>query len=251
MSRSRFQRRHRGSRELDRDARGGPPGRRDDPELPINREGLDNHALVLLMAARLDSGSTFVDIGANEGRFLYAARRIAPQGRHFAFEPLPELAAVVQQRFPEVTVHNLALSDTTGTAGFVRVVEDPGYSGLIERPYPGEYRTEKLDVRVERLDDVLPQDVIPAFVKIDVEGAELGVLRGAIQTLRRSRPWIVFEHQADSAAVYDTKPWVLWDVLCEELGLKVYDLDGHGPLLRADFEHVVRNATRWNFLARP
>ncbi len=47
--------------------------------------------------------------------------------------------------------------------------------------------------RTERLDDVLPADYVPALIKIDVEGAETAVFRGAIETLRRHKPIIVFD----------------------------------------------------------
>jgi len=226
-------------------------GPASDPELPIDREGLDNHSLVLLMAARLDADSVFVDIGANEGRFLYAARDLAPRGRHIAIEPLPELAETLRERFPEVTLHNVALSDGAGTAEFVRVLDDRGYSGLAERPYPGDYKTERIQVDVARLDDLVPEDVTPAFVKIDVEGAELATLRGAVKTLKRALPWVVFEHGPGTSAVFGATSVEVWDVLCDEVGLRVYDMDGRGPLGRADFDHIAATNTRWNWFARP
>ena len=75
----------------------------------------------------------------------------------------------------------------------------------------------------------LPDGVHPAFVKIDVEGAEEEVLLGALETLRRHRPLVAFEHGLGSADVYGTTPDRIHDLLCGQLGYEIYGLDGDGP----------------------
>src|SRR5205807_3389379 len=121
-------------------------------------------------------------------------------------------------QFPDVDVRCAALSDRAGERDFVYVRTLPGWSGFRARPYPGEQRTETIRVRTERLDDALPEGLVPALVKIDVEGAELEVLRGAIETIGRHRPVVVFEHGAGSADHYGTTPAAVWDVL-DDAGL--------------------------------
>lgn len=144
-----------------------------------------------------------------------------------------------------------ALSDRAGDREFVHVLDDPGWSGFRERPTPGGGSVERLRVRCERLDDVLADGLRPAFVKLDVEGAEEEVLRGALETLRRHRPVIAFEHGLGSADRYGTTPEVLHDLLIAELGYEIFGLDGDGPYTRERFAEIFAAAERVNFLARP
>ena len=129
--------------------------------------------------------------------------------------------------------------------------EDPGYSGLRERAYPAEYRTEKIPVELERLDDVLPPDYRPDLIKVDVEGAELQVFRGGLETLARARPVIVFEHGVGASDRYGTTPEAVHDLLAGEIGLHLFDLEATGPLSRDQFAELYASGTRWNWIALP
>lgn len=213
------------------------------------REALDNRNAELLLAFLLRADSTCIDVGAHQGRFLYHCRRHAPLGRHLAFEPLPQLAAGLREAFPDVEVHEVALSDEPGETEFVVVPEDLGYSGLRERAYPGDYRTERIPVQVRRLDDLLPPGLRVDFLKVDVEGAELGLFRGALRMLRRDRPTIVFEHGPGAADRYGTTSEDVHDLLVGDAGLRIYDLDGDGPYERSRFADVFASGTRWNWVA--
>jgi FkbM family methyltransferase len=212
----------------------------------------DHEAMATIFAAVLGPESTAIDVGAHSGDVLADIIRIAPRGRHLGFEPLPDLAAALQRRHPDVAVHNVALSDQAGTAAFTHVLDRPGWSGLKPRPTPdGEAaRTEQIDVRTERLDDVLPSGYVPALVKIDVEGAELQVLNGATQTLAAHHPVLVFEHGLGSADHYGTRPEQVHDLLTG-VGYRVFDLQGAGPYDRAAFMETFHTSAHVNFLARP
>jgi hypothetical protein len=108
---------------------------------------------------------------------------------------------------------------------------------------------ERVSVRTERLDDVLAHGPAPTLIKIDVEGAELGVMQGAVETLQRHRPFVLFEHGAGGADLYGTRPTQVFDLL-EGVGLRIFDLDGGGPYSRDRFETTF-NEPLWNFLATP
>ena len=73
---------------------------RGDKPPVIEREGIDNHNLELLLGFLLAEDSNCVDVGANEGRFLWHMTQRAPRGRHFAWEPVPHLAARLRELFP-------------------------------------------------------------------------------------------------------------------------------------------------------
>lgn len=214
------------------------------------RDQRDNDALRLLIAATLAPDACTIDVGANEGRVLEDLVRAAPAGRHIAYEPIPDLADELTRRFPAVDVRRAALSDEAGEAEFTHVKSRPGYSGLRERTYPGKEDLERITVRIERLDDVLPEGFAPAFVKIDVEGAEGNVLRGAIETLERHKPVVQFEHGKGGAPAYGTTPRDVHELLVARAGLRIYDMDGDGPLSADQFEEVYELGTRWNFFAR-
>ncbi len=61
-------------------------------------------------------------------------------------------------------------------------------------------------MRTERLDDALPDGLVPRLIKVDVEGAEMLVLRGAQRTIARHRPSILFEHGIGAADRYGSGP---------------------------------------------
>jgi FkbM family methyltransferase len=214
------------------------------------RDRRDQDHLRAILAAALAPDANCVDVGANVGDVLADMVRLAPHGRHIAFEPLPALAADLGARFPAVDVRAVALGDADEPAEFVHVITRPGWSGLRERPYPGDERVERITVTLARLDDVLPDGYVPAFIKIDVEGGELDVLRGARRTLAAHRPLMAIEHGLGSADYFGARPHELHGLLTE-LGYRVFDLDGDGPFSVDAFVETFNAARRVNFLARP
>jgi FkbM family methyltransferase len=229
-----------------RRAPGAPAG-----PAPPDRETVDNRHLELLLGFLLAEDSNCVDVGANQGRFLHHITARAPRGRHIAWEPVPHLAARLRETFPGVEVHEAALAETPSEAtSFVLVKDDPAYSGLRERDYPDDYKTEDIRVRVERLDDELPPDYVPTLLKIDVEGGELGVLRGAAETILRHKPLIVFEHGTGASEHYGTTPEAIHELVCGEFGMRIFDMDATGPLSAGELTELFKTGARWNYLAR-
>ena len=101
-----------------------------------------------------------------------------------------------------------AVSDHAGEASFGHVRAAEAWSGLAYRPLPGDAEQDlvEIPVRLEALDDSLPLGYAPALIKIDVEGGEEAVLRGAQRTLREQKPLVIFEHGLGSANAYGTEP---------------------------------------------
>ena len=211
----------------------------------------DTDLLVALMEEVLEPDSDCLDVGAHAGSVLREMTRIAPGGRHVAWEPLPEFAARLREAYPGVEVRRAALSDENGESEFAHALADPGWSGFVHRPTPTGGRVETITVRTERLDDALPAGLEPAFIKIDVEGAEERVLRGAVETLRRHRPVIAFEHGLGSADHYGTTPTAIHSLLAGELGYELFGLDGDGPYDELRFGEIFATGERVNFAARP
>lgn len=214
----------------------------------LRRDMQDHRALRLLFAIALEPDSDTIDVGAHRGDVLASLVRLAPEGRHIAYEPIPELHAALAKSFPGVDVRRAALSDAASESSFAHVVSAPGLSGLRKRDYPGRQTTRQLTVRTERLDDALPDGFAPALIKVDVEGAELAVLRGAERTLAACRPVVVFEHGAGAAEFYEGDSGDLHDLLAGHAGLRIFDLAGSGPFSRTEFVDLFHKPI-WNFVA--
>jgi predicted RNA methylase len=147
----------------------------------ILRELAASNSEIQLVRSLCDRNRVSLDIGADVGEFSIA---MAASSRSvIAFEPRPAQAGALT-----------ALSDEPGTTA-MRVLEfDPGRSTIdaansLTDTDGSPVRT--IDVEVKRLDDLELGDV--GLIKVDVEGHELAVLRGAADTLRRNRPTLVVE----------------------------------------------------------
>jgi FkbM family methyltransferase len=135
----------------------------------------------------------FVDVGANIGYFTCLAAayiRDSGRGRVFAFEPNPRLVPLLRRNaeinwsLAPITIHPCAVGDTAGTAS-LQIPEGHAVNATFS-DYHGEHAHHSVEVEVVRLDDVLPKDLAVDFLKIDVEGHELSVLRGAANVIARS-----------------------------------------------------------------
>jgi FkbM family methyltransferase len=187
---------------------------------------------VEVMRRVLRHDSMCVDVGAHRGDILGDMIRLAPDARHHAFEALPHLAEELRRRFPRVEIHAVAVSDRPGRAEFQHVENDPGYSGLRRRQYDRpDPRIVTIEVETVTLDTALAAEPSIAFLKIDVEGGEYHVLRGAVETVRRCRPVIVFEAGRRSTGEYGVTARELFAFVTGTLG---DDLSTMGRWLAGD-----------------
>ncbi|MGD0452043.1 MAG: FkbM family methyltransferase [Solirubrobacteraceae bacterium] len=205
-------------------------------------------AISAVLACSLDDDATYVDVGCNRGQVLREAVRIAPQARHIAFEPIPELALELTRAFPAIDCRQMALGARQETAQFCHFTRRDGWSGLRRSPEVSDEQgaPQYITVKVSTLDAEL-DGVTPSVIKIDVEGAELAVLEGGRSLLTRARPLVIFEHVAAAAALYEAAPEALWDLLTE-LGYTIFSVTGDGPFTRSAFTGATRIV---NWLARP
>jgi FkbM family methyltransferase len=209
----------------------------------------DQTHLARLLPHILSDDSACIDVGACTGGTLRQIVRAAPNGRHIAFEPIPALAEQLAADFPRVHVRQSALSDVSGSSTFTHVVSRPAYSGLVARLPAGREETEEIAVAVERLDDVVSDDFEPKLIKIEAEGGEYRVLRGAQRLLAATRPYVVFEFGSGAAPHYGSTPDDVYGLFDDELGMKIHDLDGTGPYTLASFREVYYSGRRFNFVA--
>lgn len=156
------------------------------------------------------NNSCCIDIGAHKGEVLDIMLKSAPAGTHYAFEPIPAMFNALCEKYKQdkrCKIFDYALSNNTGVATFNYVVSNPSYSGLIKRKYDRDNEQDtQIEVKTELLDNVLPEDFVPSLVKIDVEGGELLVLEGAVKTITRHKPVIIFEHGLGASDFYGSTP---------------------------------------------
>jgi FkbM family methyltransferase len=128
---------------------------------------------------------------------LLASRLVGPEGRVLAFEPHPENCrwirkSVARNEYRNIDLYELALSDANGIAQ-LHLGEKSGFHTLL----PGKPRREKgvINVQTRRLDDLLEEISLNRpidAIKIDVEGADMHVLRGARKTISRNPGIVIF-----------------------------------------------------------
>ncbi len=185
----------------------------------------------------LRPGMTCYDIGANVGfTAVLAARCVGGAGRVVCFEPLPENAARIRTNaglngFDRIQVHQVALGSDDGAAEF-RVSHAPTWGRLAETgAAPAECGVIRVAVR--RLDSLAAAQGLPdpQVIKMDVEGAEAGVLAGGRALLARARPAMVIELHHTYQAVVDALAGLDYVVRPLVLGGQRADTDGEFQLL--------------------
>ena len=152
----------------------------------------------LIHLPRITSGGRVaIDIGANQGFYSYALARLFD--RVLAFEPNPTIVADLERSgSKKIELHKVALSAGDGRRELyvprVGGVEQHGWASFDRFNLPDVTGVSTLDVPVRSLDSYRLDAV--DFLKIDVEGHEVEVLTGAMDTLRRNGPVILAEVRA-------------------------------------------------------
>lgn len=207
-----------------------------------------------IMHKLIGANSNCIDVGCHKGEMLDIILRLAPGGKHFAFEPIPALYEQLRKKYhPRCAVYPVALSELSGETTFHVVTNAPAYSGIRKRSYAIRNPViEEITVKTDRLDTIIPADTKIDFIKIDVEGAELGVLRGAEQIIRRDKPAIIFECGLGASDHYGTKPEVLFDYMAG-CGMKINTLsqwlNKDAPLTREGFSAAFHSNSDYYFIA--
>ena len=157
----------------------------------------DSRPELAVIGAHLRPGDIACDIGANKGSFIYWLSRWVRHGRVVAFEPQPDLARRLAGvcrsiGLNNVTVEAKAVYSHSGQQQlFLPTGHQPGAS--LQRAAVEAESFTTLSVPLVSLDDYFDASEKIALLKIDVEGAELGVFKGAERILRHHSPLLVFE----------------------------------------------------------
>lgn len=205
----------------------------------VRSQGVWEADVMKLLRRVLRPGAVFVDVGANVGfHTVLAAQLVGPGGRVVSIEPAPWtlelLRANLWRSGVEATVLPVAASDAPGT---VALSSETGHRS-------GARLSARGDVQVEaaRLDDLLPELVVDV-IKVDVEGAEPLVLRGARALVERSPNLVAVVEFRDEPHLSGESPAEVL-ALYESLGFELCLLRRNGDLDRAGRAAVLARARR-------
>lgn len=215
--------------------------------------GAHDWAPIFVLEKFLKAGDTFIDVGANQGEYsLWAARKVKAKGKVIAFEPMSQLfdqlTENIQLNEPfrkTITPVKLGLSDKKGEVTLYASEDSNEGTNTI-------YTTDKFSIelgkiQLDTLDEQLEKLKINKvnFLKIDVEGAELQVLKGALNTLKNNRPILLLEINKDACIAGGYQP----DDILELLKPFQYSFSKIG--LRGSLSKVDQLPDFCNILATP
>jgi FkbM family methyltransferase len=172
------------------------------------------------LRARCEPGATVMDIGAHLGVFtILMARLVGASGRVFSFEPTPQTRAVLSEMLrlnglgSPVEVRGEAVSGSNGTATFFHTGASVSCANSLVRTARSRGGVE---VPTVRLDDFTSErGLTVGCLKIDVEGAELNLLRGARRTFLTGRPAAALSLHPDAVRESGGSLDEVWDLLRE------------------------------------
>ena len=178
---------------------------------------------------------TVVELGANIGYYTMqecAARKLR---RVVAIEPNPRSFEILKQNVElnacdNVTMHNIAISDTDGTLPFY-ISKHSNICSITPR---SDYE-RVIDVPVRTLDGLVATDSIEKvdMIRMDIEGHEICALRGMTETLKRDKPWICMEYHSPMISTQDREFFVStlehcgYELKCFTFRWSDYPIFGH------------------------
>lgn len=207
-----------------------------------------------LMLKMLQKGDTVFDIGANTGQYSQIlCTIIGRDGSYHAFEPIPDSFNALTRNVSryrhscQIYLHRVALSNSSVEMPMFIPNNDLTGASLVQHSQhwpaaPGKVHplvTSIEKVPTTTLDHFCSKNNIAAnlsFIKCDVEGAELLVMKGASETLRRYRPILLLECYPPWTADYEYHPQDLWRFLHQLAGYQIWHIG----------EKSIREIRDWN-----
>ena len=203
-----------------------------------------------LVTTICSSNKTFIDIGSHIGSIISEVQRCDDSIKIIGIEAIPEKVSKLKNSFPAVDFYQCALGNKTGEVSFYVNEKESGYSSLLAPKNNSEDHIKKITVPLKKLDELQNFQNVDV-IKIDVEGAELGVILGAKETISRNNPIIMFESPPGD----DQVKGEIWEVFTAlEYGIHLPNRLAHNdmPLSKEGFSdsHIYPRYTT-NYFAVP
>lgn len=184
---------------------------------------------VLIGLDRMRNNATVVaDIGANIGLHSFCLKGLYPDLEIIAFDPSPfswkymELS-VKYNKIQSIRIEKIALSDKNGTMSLFNWGEESSADSLENTGRVEGVTPRKIEVPVARLDDIgdLPHVTV---IKMDCEGAELSILKGARRMIESNKPLILLEFNKYNMRPFNVEPEQIYTFL-SEINYSLYNLN--------------------------
>ncbi len=221
--------------------------------IPVTTNLRNDILLKKILQKILQEKDNTIDVGCHKGEIMEMIIRYAKKGQHFAIEPIPYFYERLKQKFSNVKVFPYAVSDENGTTEFYWIKNNPAYSGLNKRKFSdANAQIKPIEVEVRKLDDLISQDLKIKFIKIDVEGAELKVLKGAEKIIENSHPYIAFEFGLGGSDYYNTTATDVYHFF-ESKNYALFDFESYlkhqRPYTLEAFNKTFKENIIYNFIA--
>jgi FkbM family methyltransferase len=160
----------------------------------------DQHQEIFALIKNIRSDAIAVDVGANKGSYLWSLSRSVPDGKVFAFEPQPILADYLKNACGAAGLRNVTIvqKGVSNISGILRLAipggSDTSPGASFEDAVKNRGGCKFIDVATITLDEFFHQEKgLIGALKVDVEGHELSVLKGATKILQRHKPVVLCE----------------------------------------------------------
>lgn len=200
----------------------------------VRKYGFWDESISSILLSKLTPGDVCVDVGANIGFLsLLAASIVGPTGRVLAIEPLKDIANQIQRskelnEFSQLEILTVACGEKCEKL-VIHASEDTAVSSFLAQNETLK-KYQDVIVTVVPLDEIAKNLEKVTLIKIDVEGFELEVLRGARRTIEKHQPILVIEY---SPSFYDGVSsdikFKIVDIL-EKFGYSVQLIESHSKL---------------------
>lgn len=188
---------------------------------PESAHSIANAILADRLISRIcPPNGTFLDIGAHIGSILSDVHHQDPSVKIIAFEADPSKIEHLRSKYPFCELFDVALGEREGIAEFQINTSASGYNTLVVEEGSD---LPSIPVRIATLDGLL-SDRTADVVKIDVEGAELGVLIGGEKFIQNSKPTIMFESVGAKENSLGYSAQMLWEWLNDN-GYQIFTPD--------------------------
>lgn len=212
----------------------------------------------MLIQGLLRPGDVFVDVGANIGMHTIAGgRAMGAQGTIIAFEPFEPTRRLLEKSIwinglgPVTRIHGCAVSDSAGSHPLF-LGASSGHHSLFTHGTEVGPQLGQVEVRTERLDDVIEPALRVTLLKVDAEGAELAVLAGAAATVNNNPDIALIVEFGPSHLRATGQDGAAWLAAFAAFGLEYRAIDpATGVLSRASLAELEKDESTNLFFARP
>lgn len=220
----------------------------------INDRLPESEELQIFFSMLPDNG-VFVDIGANIGWYSILA---ALNGAYvYAFEPIPETYQrltrnIALNHVSQIKTFPVGLGEKRGSETFYYNPNASGSSSRADLDYFGDGRTQVVNSMIDTLDHIACEEQFERvdLIKCDIEGAELFAFRGAVETIKKFRPFVICEMLRKWSAKFDYYPDDIIH-LFSDMGYVCVALCRNHPGESYLLTHMLESTAETNFLFVP